>query len=426
MKFITCIWLISLLPVAVYSQASVAGKWNEEYRLFIPDDSLLFVKRAEGNVAVFTVKKEVYLDDGILKFHHCGIIDTSGNIIVPAVYDRIRIQQDSLFIVDINGLQGLTGKNGELVPSEYDEIGQFKDGIAIVRKGHRSGYINAEGKLIVPLEYDLTFDAFNGLLLVKKGNKTGLLNADGKAILFPQYQLVRPYGSFVTVMKDGKTALYTRQGKMLLGFDYDFIEEIQDDSIVIVRLNNECWLMNLYTRENVSKKYRHLFSFLGLDKPGTCRVRENGKESIIDKKGTILTERHYDRIGLFSEGLAPVAAGEKEGYIDSTGRLRIALMYDRVWKCQEGKCYVMHKGEKGFINTKGKWLFAIKEKEEVDFFTNGFAKIYIDKKVGFIDTAGKIIAKPVYRFAENFKLHSALVYTGDDVFYVNEQGIPIR
>jgi hypothetical protein len=51
------------------------------------------------------------------------------------------------------GLWGLFSKSGIVVEPQYDDIGQFQNGLAQVSIGNKIGYINQDGKCIwAPME----------------------------------------------------------------------------------------------------------------------------------------------------------------------------------------------------------------------------------------------------------------------------------
>ena len=59
----------------------------------------------------------------------------------------IRVQRDEKF--------GVCNRYGELIlPVEYDAIGKFSCGLAIISKNNKSGYINDSARIIIPVNFD--------------------------------------------------------------------------------------------------------------------------------------------------------------------------------------------------------------------------------------------------------------------------------
>lgn len=172
-----------------------------------------------------------------------GIMDTSGNMVIPVEYDRITfpskdsyalakydaqgnlkwgtkympIQYDDVIFTEIGGWVALrqSGKWGlydewrgqkELLPFEYDSMELLDKNnnfslemVLVVGKDGKYGcfgtYYNSEGKWIVPLEYDwigLPFrspspSSENTFVTVKQGEKYGCYNMEGRLVKKVQY-----------------------------------------------------------------------------------------------------------------------------------------------------------------------------------------------------------------------------------------------
>jgi hypothetical protein len=49
------------------------------------------------------------------------------------------------------------------IPTTYEEVGDFSEGLAWVRINGKCGYINTQGDLVVPPKYDGGSDFWNGM-----------------------------------------------------------------------------------------------------------------------------------------------------------------------------------------------------------------------------------------------------------------------
>ena len=59
---------------------------------------------------------------------------------------------------------GFIDKSGALaIPTKYEEVGDFSEGLAWVRMNGKCGYINMHGDLVVPPKYDRAYDFWNGM-----------------------------------------------------------------------------------------------------------------------------------------------------------------------------------------------------------------------------------------------------------------------
>ncbi|HYD22269.1 MAG TPA: WG repeat-containing protein, partial [Flavipsychrobacter sp.] len=72
--------------------------------------------------------------------------------------------------VNLSGKYGYIDKEGkEIIPFQFDYAGEFKGGVAKVRKNGKLGFIDLSGNEVVPAKYDDIYDFNEGLARAKKG-----------------------------------------------------------------------------------------------------------------------------------------------------------------------------------------------------------------------------------------------------------------
>ncbi|HNU89401.1 MAG TPA: WG repeat-containing protein [Ferruginibacter sp.] len=112
------------------------------------------------------------------------------------------------------------------VSKEYDRIGKFHNGIALVWKNGKVGLIKQSGKELVSPEYD-RIGAFgsDALAFTVKDGKEGVLNSEGKVIVPNIYESVAPFrGSYAITKKDGLYGMVNKQGKVVIENKYEKIK----------------------------------------------------------------------------------------------------------------------------------------------------------------------------------------------------------
>ena len=126
------------------------------------------------------------------------------------------------------------------------------------------------------------------------------------------------------------------------------------------------------------------------------RISENGKTGFINDRGQVIIKPIFLVAGEFSEGLACARINGTYGYIDKTGNFVIQAQYDYGTSFNDGLAIVYKEGKPFVINKKGQKPF------EMIFpvigpYDNGRARIKTDtKKIGFINTNGKLIIDTVF------------------------------
>lgn len=120
--------------------------------------------------------------------HKVGLVDTSGNEVLPCIYDKVL---------------------------DYDD-----DGYIRFMKGEVYGTIDFNGNILIPLEYGLThLGVFHdGTARAQKDGLWGLVNEKGKPVVDFQYKSMNAYydGTYKVTTLEGKRAYITPHGKQRL------------------------------------------------------------------------------------------------------------------------------------------------------------------------------------------------------------------
>ncbi len=163
--------------------------------------------------------------------------------------------------------------------------------------------------------------------------------------------------------------------------------------------------------------------------------REVAKDSInrffgyINDKGELIVKLKYLEAYEFSDSLAWVMNFEERGYIDHTGKLLIEYTQDGFGNnFRQGLAsFSDSTGNFSFINKEGKIVFGFKW-DDAGSFVEDRAKVNKMGMYGFIDTAGTLIIKHSYDFANDFSNGYAFVGIPGESMYkplwalVNQSG----
>ena len=110
----------------------------------------------------------------------------NGKQILLNTYDDIEHgEEDGTFAVQKNGLWGFIDTNGkEIITPQYEDYDSFNDGIAIVRKNRKRGYINKLGQNITPLKYWHCHYFYGDIAVAKNFDHTSeVIDKSGKVLL---------------------------------------------------------------------------------------------------------------------------------------------------------------------------------------------------------------------------------------------------
>ncbi len=221
---------------------------------------------------------------------------------------------------DRDGAYGFVDSDNHelLIPFAYDWAFDFSEGLALVKKNGKWGYIDKTGKVAIPFTYNGASNFREDLALVGKNGKWGYIDKTGKVAIPFIYDDAGFFSKgMATVCKNKKWGYIDKTGKVAIPFIYDFAADFSE---------------------------------------GLARVKKDGKWGYIDKTGKVAIPSIYDFAADFSESLAPVKKNGKWGYIDKTGKTVISTIYDSAWPFSKGLAPVKKNGKWGYIDKTGRWV----------------------------------------------------------------------
>lgn len=243
---------------------------------------------------------------------------------------------------------------------KYDDynIGGFGDGLTVVTKAGKQGFINTTGMLVIPCIYDSVWSFHEGLASVKKDGKWSFIDTKGNTVIeLDGYDGATFFSDGMAVVKKGgKSGAIDKTGKLIVPCIYGNVGNFQDGLAVV------------WSRQQISGGYDYQMGY-------------------IDKSSNEIIPLEYDWIsGLeegntnFPEGLLQVLSKDgKSGYIDRTGAVILPFIYDSASHFNDGIASVVIDGESYFIDKTGEILFLNEYNLMSDAFSEGLTYAYGEK-----------------------------------------------
>lgn len=132
-----------------------------------------------------------------------GLYDKEGNCVTEVVWQTLGSSQnnywgasvtapvfsgDKIRVQDENGFWGFLDTKGKTVGSiTWNEIGDFSEGLATVKKEDLYGYINSNGEVIIDPQYTDAHAFHEGLAAVKINGNYQYINKDNQVIIQPSF-----------------------------------------------------------------------------------------------------------------------------------------------------------------------------------------------------------------------------------------------
>lgn len=130
------------------------------------------------------------------------------------------------------------------ISKEYDRIGRFDRGVALVWKNKLVGMIKSNGKELVKPEYE-KIGSFGGdnLAFTTRDGKIGVINMEGKVIVPNDYESIAPFkGAYAITKKNGLYGMVNKQGKVVIKNEYERIKVGRYGDIRAVKQGQEIML----------------------------------------------------------------------------------------------------------------------------------------------------------------------------------------
>ncbi|NDW09331.1 WG repeat-containing protein [Dysgonomonas sp. 520] len=361
-----------------------------------------------------------------------GFINTKGRGVIPCKYDYVESFKNGLAIV---GRKVYTGtirtayyywnygcisREGEEICDGFDSIYPFSEGLALVGKNGKLGYIDETGKIIIPLQYEFAGAFSEGLALVVKDSKIGYIDKTETLIIPNIYDPIKigvsthipiiydapirteiPQGrekmklkfilrrsfqdGIAIVVLNKKVGCIDKNGQEVIPIVYDRISRQLADGIFIVGLNGKYGILNC-KKKNIEVSFIYESVQLG---DGVFFAKQNGKYGLIDKEGNNLSPFIYAETRFYTKDLFIVSVNNKWGILNIKGEEITSCIYDSI-EClskDEDSSIVRLKYKYGFIDAMGKEIIPCVY-ESVRNFSEGIADVKLNDKWSFIDKKG--------------------------------------
>lgn len=392
-----------------------------------------------------------------------SLISISGKEQVYSDYSSVGLLKGGLIMVRKNRLYGLMDRSGNFIlPCEYEHI-----------KEQQNGYIKTEKELMYSFEFEIvkhdassyydrnrtaevridhknkmiytlvTKEEMNQAKLLgyntkdakKEVNIYGFLDKNGKEILPCQYDEIRTFDNgLMRVRLNQKVGLFSNEGKEILPIKYTSIGDFNEEGYAAISLDSKFGFINENGEEVIDIKYQGVNYLID----GFAMVKKENYWGLVNLKGEEVTSFDYLQIHPFSNGRAMVEKNYLIGYINNKGKEVIPLIYLRQHYPFENGVAIMVKqapnarngvGKFGTIDTNGEVLVPFMF-DLIEEFKEGLAKVKLRSPQGNVDVFGYVNLKgeqvtPVkYVHAGDFEKGVAYVIEDKRIggYYINKLG----
>lgn len=390
------------------------------------NDNLGIINKKEAYIAYFEDLTLLEASQGLLLVSngtYQGVINAKGEQVLANNYDRIEIREEAIFaqirrkdgqnwqihnhkgvlisrqryerfsmvtpkrIAAVkNGKTGLLDNKGvEKTPFIYDSLGEFKNGMAVVKYLGNHGVINENGYWITT-PYKDSLALFDEFVFYQHGTENGLLNFNEEVIFRTQHTLFPSNNQWLIKRNLDGFLLTDRQGQELFTNAYDSIYMAHSDLAILAK----DYQLSLFRPSSQSHmKVPKGTELIRKYSEDLISAKIDGQWGFISEQGRLRIANRYQEVRPFSEGLAPVKLIGKWGVIDKKETIIIQPVYDRIDAFFGGMALVEKDGLFGLVNRKGDLVLDLKY-DRIGLYDK-YILLEINGLFGLADRNGSII-----------------------------------
>ena len=363
-----------------------------------------------------------------------GAVNGAGQVVIPISYDRLGLSlskvgeeeeglasdtgEGDLIEAEKGGLRGFFTRTGkEVIPISYESRSIWKEGALAVRgKDKKISFYKKDGSLISRAAYDQVSDFENGMAIVKRGATYGYLSLDGREVK-PVYQEARFFEDGLAAVKEkGRWGVIDMTGRYIVSPIYkDTGAAFQEGRLAVKSQKNLWGYIDREGKEIIPLAYKAVSPAFS---EGYAAIQGDSKLwGFIDTEGHVTAKPQFKAVLTpFSEGLSGVKTIDGNGYARPDGTIAFMADYDQLFPFKDGLAEV----REGEVETHAVrslppisigigwgWGWGIGLPIWYPGWYDYETVPSITVKRGYIDKTGKVIASP----------------TNDRVFSAGEKGI---
>ena len=286
-----------------------------------------------------------------------------------------------------------------IISSEFNNVGNFSEGLARVRTSGNWYYINREGKQ-VSSRFEFAGDFFEGLARVRSDDgKWGYIDLEFQPVIDPKFDDAGNFSEGLARVKSGyKWGYINRTGEMVVEPQYIFADDFSEGLARVI--DDDYWWTFIDQKGERSfnaglvKNVDYMGSFF----EGLARVKKKGRKYNYFTRKSPGESWSGELWGTDSSGIA----GAFPVVVDSLIKNFRYYSFDDAGDFSDGLVRVKIDGKWGYINRAGEMIIEPLFDDAGDF-SDGLARIKKGDKWGYIDKEGKIAIEPQYNDARNFR-----------------------
>ncbi len=286
-----------------------------------------------------------------------GLVDLSHKIIIPVQYQRVYSLGSLRYAVENTERKTaiFSDDGNQVSPFNIDSLSTFRKDYAVVYQGQQQGLIDRNGVIVLKPEYGEVRLQDDGAVLSREANAWFFLQGDNQLIAEYRADEIRPLSTDrYAVLSAGKLQLADNDLKPLHDDYFSSIGEFED-GIACYRKNSHTGVITSGGKTLIAPQYRELI----VDRNGFRGCLDTGNKNrwvLLDKQGNPRSEKHYEYIAPFTGKYYPVKNRGFWGAVDGSGKEIITCVHDSLLQELNNNVVVKFKDGYGVITLRESWI----------------------------------------------------------------------
>lgn len=348
----------------------------------------------------------LWYEQGVLrvkKDNKYGLIDYSGNLILPIEYESIQALQgvENSIIIKKDEKVGLCDNKGNvIINAEYKEIkpigNDYKNGYIVVNTDNQYGVIDFNNVTIFEPKYEeVKTITSNGIYIVKEDSKLQVVNKQGEVLLSDKFNDIKEInGENIVFVKNKKYGVINTKGEIKIEAQYEDLQYIFEEYYIAKKSGK-------YGIINLSNETKLPFEYASISYQEQARFIDASKENA--EFGEIFNDKFEKKIdGIISsvntdKSYLRVRVGNEYKYYN------FQLEEKSVTQILADNTLFLSKkdGKYGYLDKDGKVVVDYIYEDATEQNAYGFASIKKDGKWGSINKDGQLVCENKYDLENN-------------------------
>lgn len=347
--------------------------------------------------------------------------------------------------VSDHGKFGLINRQFKQIAScTYDFIYPvYRDGLLLVNKKNKWGYLNENGEEIIPCMFDDAVAFDKSVAVVSLNGYIYCINKKGEEIPDCLYAGSRPEqilqwkeshagpGRTRVVSRMHMQGLIDEHNKLIVPIIYRSIRALDNSpnespgmnrkKYLLARRSDKWGIITTNHEEILPFVYDDIRQFTGAGK--FIPVTQNQKHGLLDSNLNWVASCTYEALNPHSvPGKLLFMKNGKWGWMNMQEQEELPPIYDHIGWIKNGKVVVSINKKSGMLNRDGLLLIPIKYDFLAEEYKNGLLLAGLEKRIGYLDSSGRVAIPFQFEEGRNFEKAVAGVKQGGRFGFINLQG----